>query len=124
MGRNCSDALNALVSRIVCAVGFREAIGFACVLPEAVLLPFVVLLEPAVFALPEPAVPVPFFPLEAVLLLLAGFAVCSVAVGLCVPPATPLQANGAIIPARQATATAPRNLLQMLVTVSSLFQPT
>jgi hypothetical protein len=116
MGRNCSDALNALVSRIVCAVGFREAIGFACVLPEAVLLPFVVLLEPAVFALPEPAVPVPFFPLEAVLLLLA--------VGLCVPPATPLQANGAIIPARQATATAPRNLLQMLVTVSSLFQPT
>ena len=119
--------MNALVSRIVCAVGFREAIGFACPLLAA-LLPFVVLLEPGGFVLLEPAgfVPLPSaFPAEAVLLLLAGYVACSVAaVGLCVRPATPLWAHITNIPAREATATAPRSLPQVLVTVSSLFQPT
>jgi hypothetical protein len=118
--------LNALVNRIVCAVGFREATGFARVLLAAALLPFVALLDPAVFALPEPAAPLlSVFPAEAVLFLLADFFVCSVAaVELCARPATPLRANGTIIPIRRATATAPRSLPQMLVTVSSLFEPT
>jgi hypothetical protein len=128
MGRNCSDALNALVSRIVCAVGLREATVAACFLPAAALLPFVVLLEPAGFVLLEPAGFVPLtldFPVEAVLLLLAGFAVCSAAaVELCVRPATPPWAHSTVIPTREATATAPRSLPQMLVTVSSLFEPT
>ena len=92
----------------------------------AALLPFVVLLEPAGFVLLELAVPLPLvFPVEAGLLLPAGFVVCSVAaVELCVCLATPLRAHGTIIPTRQATAIAPRSLPQMLVTVSSLFQPT
>src|SRR5258708_27975084 len=101
MGRNCSDALNALVSRIVCAVGLREAVAAACFLPAAPFFPFVVLLEPAGFASPEPAVPLSLvFPVEAVLLLVPGFFACSVAaVQLCASPPTPLQANRPIIPA-------------------------
>jgi hypothetical protein len=128
--------LNALVRWIVCAVGFREAVDPACVFLAAALLPFVVLrepagvalLEPAVFALLDPAAFVPLpsvFPAEAVLPLLVGFVVCSVAdVELCVRPATPPWAHGTIIPIREAAATAPRSLPQMLVTVSSLFEPT
>jgi hypothetical protein len=111
--------LNALVRRIVCAVGFREAVDPACVLLAALLL-FVVLLEPPVFA------PLLLAPEEGVLLLLAGFFACSVAVvvELCVCLATPPWAHNTVIPTREATATAPRNLPQVLVTVSSLFQPT
>jgi hypothetical protein len=62
---------------IVCAVGLREV---ERVLLEAVLLPLVVLLEPVVFD-PLPAVDFPavaVFPAVPVLLLLAGFGVCSV----------------------------------------------
>jgi hypothetical protein len=124
--------LNALVSRIVCAVAFRD-VATACVLLAVALFPFVVLPDPEVFV-PPPLVfpvvvfPVPaaVFPVEDVLLLPPDFCVCSVAaVELCVCRVTiPLQAHGAIIPASETTAIAPRSLPQMLVTVSSFFRPT
>jgi hypothetical protein len=114
--------LNALVRWIVCAVGFREALATACVLLAA-LLPFV-LLEPLVFVPPLPVFPVAA-PDEAVLLFVVGFFVCSVAeIEFCLSPATPLGIHTTIIPIREATATAPRSLSQVLVTVLSLFQPT
>jgi hypothetical protein len=115
--------LKALVRWIVCAVGFREAVDAGCVLLAA-RFPFVVLLGLLVFAAPLPDFPAEA-PEEAALLLLAGFFVCSVAAfEPCVCLATPLWGHSAVTPATQATATAPRNLPQVLVTVSSLFQPT
>src|ERR1700687_1500553 len=99
MGRNCSDALNALVSRIVCAVGFREAIDVACVLLAPALLPLVVLLEPAGLVLLEAPdlVPLPWvFPVEPILLLITGFVVSPVE--LCVCRATPPCVHSTIIP--------------------------
>jgi hypothetical protein len=89
-------------------------------------LPFFVLPEPAGFALPELTVPLPLdLPEEAVLLLLAGFAVCSAAaVELCTRPAKPLWAHTTVIPTREAAITALRSLPRTLVTFSSLFQPT
>jgi hypothetical protein len=126
MGRNCSDALKALVSRIVWAVGLREAVDLACVLLAPVLFPFVVLPDPAVFVPLALVFPVVVFPVVAALLLLAGFVVCSVAaIELCVWRATtPLRAHGTIIPTSETAAIAPRSLPQMLVTVSAFFRPT
>jgi hypothetical protein len=120
MGRNCSDALNALVNRIVCAVGLRETLDTAFLLLAAALLPFVVLLEPAVFV-PLPAV----LPVWAALLLVADLFVCSVAVvEVCVRPPTLPQANDTASTIKAPAATPARNLLQILIMVSLFFQPT
>ena len=121
MGRSCSEALNALVSRIVCAVGRREA---GCVLLAAALLPFAVLLEAAgLELLAGDLLPGGF---AVALLVLVGFFAWSVVsgAGVCVRPATPPEANGLIAARIEATATAPRSLPRMLVTVSAFSQPT
>ena len=123
IGRNCSDALNALVRWIVCAVGFREAVDAACVLLVA-LLPFVVLLEPPVFAPPLPVFPAEDFARSSPCSYSPASSSAPSQRSNSASPATPPQAHGAVIPITEATATAPRNLPQMLVTVSSLFQPT
>jgi hypothetical protein len=120
--------LNALVRWIVCAVGFREPVAAACLLPAAPLLLFV-LLEPVVLLEPPVFVPALCFPEdapeEAALLFVAGFFACSVAeVESCLSRATPAGTHTAIIPIMEATAAAPRSLPQVLVTVVSLFQPT
>jgi hypothetical protein len=112
--------LNALVSRIVCAVGLREALGVIFLLLVAALLPFVVLPEPGVFV-PLLAV----LPVGAALLLVADFFVCSVAVvEVCVRPPTPPPANGTASATKAPTAAPTRTLPQILITVSLLFQPT
>jgi hypothetical protein len=81
------------------------------------------LLELLVFP-PLPGFPV-VAPEEAGLPFVVGFFVCSVAeLEFCVSPATPLGIHRTIIPIREATATAPRSLSQVLVMVVSLFQPT
>jgi hypothetical protein len=79
MGRNCSDALNALVRCIVCAVGLREAPAAICVLLVVALLRFVVLPEPLVFVPVLLVFPAAVFPAVWVLVegvvfsVLAGF---------------------------------------------------
>src|ERR1700733_10297557 len=116
MGRNCSDALNALVSRIVCAVGFREAVDAAFLLLVAAVLPF--LLLPALVVLVSLRV---VFPAGAVLLLAAGFFVCSVAVAaVCVHP----PAKGAANATKAPNATPVRTLSQMFIVISLLLRPT
>jgi hypothetical protein len=112
--------LNALVNRIVCAVGLREAVDAPWVLLVAAVLPFVLLLEPAIFGLL-----LPDFPVEAVLLLAVGFFVCSAAgVELCIRPVTPAPADGTVNATKMAIATPPRNLSQISVTISLFFEPT
>src|SRR5262249_2763769 len=120
----------ALVSRIVCAVGLCEALAAPRVLPALPLL--FALLEPLVLLEPPAFVPALCFPEDAPedapaagFLFVAGFFVCSVAVvEFCLPLATPSGTHTAIIPIMEATAAAPRSLLQALVTVVSFFQPT
>jgi hypothetical protein len=117
--------LNALVSRIVCAVGLREAVDLACVLLVA-LVPFELLLDPA--ALPPLLL---VFPVEVVLFLGDAFFVCSVEAfgcsveaGVCARPATALPQNAAVIATIEAVATAPRSQLRTFITASMYFQPT
>jgi 1-acyl-sn-glycerol-3-phosphate acyltransferase len=90
------------------------------------LLPFAVLLDPAVLLPLLALVSLPaVFPWVAVLLLLAGFLVWSVVdVEVCGLPATPAPANSAVIAANKATATAPLEMLRTFITALLVFQPT
>jgi len=123
--------LNALVSRIVCAVGLREAVDLACVLLVA-LVPFELLLDPAALLGPAALLPLLLvFPVEVVLFLGDAFFVASVeafgwsvAAAACARPATALPPNAAVIATIEAVATAPRSQPGRFVTASMYFQPT
>jgi hypothetical protein len=108
--------LNALVSRIVCAVGFREAVDLAFLLPTD-LLPFVGFL--ALFPAAEGRVLLwPPFPAPVALLLVEGFFACvadAVAVWASNSPAAPVVTKGKVTVNRQANPTAFRILSQMLI---------
>jgi hypothetical protein len=117
--------LNALVSRIVCAVGLREAVDLACVLFVAPV-PFELLLDPAAL-LPLLLV----FPVAVVLFLgdaffgcsVEGFG-CSVTADVWIRPATALPPNAAVIATIQAVPTAPRSQLRTFITALMYFRPT
>jgi hypothetical protein len=112
--------LNALVSRIVCAVGFRDAVDAAFLLLVAGLLLF--LLLPALVGLVSLRV---VFPADAVLLLAAGFFVCSVAVAdVCAHPMVLPPAKDAANATKAPNATPVRTLSQMLIMISLLLRPT
>jgi hypothetical protein len=108
--------LNALVSRIVCAVGLREAVDLALLLP-ADLLPFVVFL--AVLPATEGRVlPCPAFRAVVALLLAEDFFECvaeGVAVWASNSPDEPVVIKGKVTVNRQANPTAFRILPQMLI---------
>ena len=124
MGRSCSEALNALVKRIVCAVGFLEAVCALLlplvVLPDEVVFPDEVVLEDLLLVV---------LPGVVVLALGAGFLVVLVAgatgdIGVCVCLVVPLAINGALSATKKAAIVADRTLSPMVAIISLSFQPT
>jgi len=116
--------LNALVSRIVCAVGFFEPVW---ALPEALLFPFVFLPGAVAFVLPLAVFPgAAVFPGVAVLPFGAGFfgVVVAAGGGVAACPVTPPKATGPAIAVNQATTTADRTLPPTVAIIFLSFQPT
>jgi hypothetical protein len=123
IGRSCSDALNALVSRIVCAVGFRETM---CFFRLAEPFFFVLLLELPGFDFPLellsldpevfPAVPdlVPDFDFD------FGFSACFGGDVVCDGTALLLAKTGKLTPIKVAANTTD-HALPLMVTIDPYF---
>jgi len=119
MGRSCSEALNALISRMLLAVGFGDSARF---LRKAVVLPLAVLPEGAVFVfLPEPLAALAVLPVVLVFpLVCVFFVVAAELVGFvcaATPPAT-------VKASEQPTTIATRTLAQLLNIASLSRKPT
>jgi hypothetical protein len=117
MGRSCSEALNALISLMLLAVGFGTG---ACFLREA--LPLAVLPEAAAFVfLPEPLAALVVLPVVLVFPLVCVFFVVAAGLAGFVCAATP---PATVKASEQPTTIATRTLAQLLNIASLSRKPT